>query len=105
MRISNSTTSDFSILLGIVAVLLFSVGPQLGSLDTDGDGYPETPVVISISTPVARPSSFVSTTKSSRIRAASMLADIVNRSYYTERDESGPPAGRAALRSFCLLRC
>ena len=106
MRASNSTTSRSLILvLGIVAVLLFCLGPQMGSVDTDGDGCPDTPVAISSSTPVVRPSSFVSAGQPShRIRGAMVLA-LVLHSYYVENDDSGSPAGRAALRSFCLLRC
>jgi hypothetical protein len=104
MRVSNSATSRSPILvLGIVAVSLFFLGPQIGSLDTDGDGYPDTPV--EISAPVAPSSGFVSNNQPSRIRAASVLADVALRSHYGERAESVPPAGRAALKSFCLLRC
>jgi len=106
VRFSNSPRSRCPIVvLGIVALSVFCLGPQLGSLDTDGDGYPDTPVAMSISIPVARSSSFVSNNQPSRIRAAIVLADLVIRSYYGERDESNPLAGRAALKSFCLLRC
>lgn len=76
----------------------------MGSLDTDGDGYPDTPVVVLSSIPVAQPSSFVSNSQPSRIRAARVLADVI-RAYYGERDDAGSPAGRTALKSFCLLRC
>ena len=76
----------------------------MGSLDTDGDGDPDTPVVVLISIPVAQPSSFVSNNRPSRIRAASVLADVI-RSYHIERDDSGSPTGRTALKAFCLLRC
>ena len=31
----------------LVALVLFCVGPQLGSLDVDGDGIPEVPVIVS----------------------------------------------------------
>jgi hypothetical protein len=106
VRLSNSAPFRCRILgLAIVAVSLFFLGPQMGSLDTDGDGCPDTPVVISSSTPVVRPSSFASKGQPShRIRAAILLALVVH-SYYVENDDSGSPAGRAALKSFCLLRC
>ena len=83
---------------------MFFLGPQMGSLDTDGDGYPDTPVVVLSSIPVAQPSSFVSNSQPSRIRAAHVLADVI-RASYVERDDAGSPAGRTALKSFCLLRC
>jgi len=105
-RFSNSTLFRCPVaILGIAAVSLFFVGPQLGSLDTDGDGYPDTPVVAFGSIPVARPSNFVSNKPSSRIRTAGELADFVKGSYLGERDDPGSPAGRTALKSFCLLRC
>jgi len=105
MRASNSTTSRSLILvLGIVAVLLFCLGPQMGSVDTDGDGCPDTPVVVSSSTPVVRPPNFASADQPHRIRAAMVLAIMVQ-SYYVENDDSVSPAGRAALKSFCSLRC
>jgi hypothetical protein len=30
----------------VIAITLFSLGPQLGSLDVDGDGIPDVPVVV-----------------------------------------------------------
>jgi len=30
----------------LIAITLFHVGPQLGSLDIDGDGIPDIPVVV-----------------------------------------------------------
>ena len=30
----------------LIAITLFSLGPQLGSLDIDGDGIPDVPVVV-----------------------------------------------------------
>ena len=30
----------------LIAITLFSLGPQLGSLDIDGDGIPDIPVVV-----------------------------------------------------------
>ena len=35
------------LLVGTVALALFVVGPQAGSLDDDGDGSPDIPVVVS----------------------------------------------------------
>ena len=104
-RFSNSTPFRWVAILGIAAVSLFFLGPQMGSVDTDGDGYPDTPVVALGSIPVARPSGFVSSNQPSRIRPAGVLADFVKGSYHGERDDPGSPAGRTALKSFCLLRC
>jgi hypothetical protein len=106
MRSSNSRTPRSLILvLGVVAVSLFFLGPQMGSLDTDGDGCPDTPVVISSFTPVVRPSNFASAAHPrNRIQGAIVLAPVLH-FYYVENDDSRSPAGRAALRSFCLLRC
>jgi hypothetical protein len=30
----------------VIAITLFSLGPQLGSIDVDGDGIPDVPVVV-----------------------------------------------------------
>ena len=40
-------TPTLSIAVLIAALLLFSAGPQLGSLDLGGNGIPEVPVIIS----------------------------------------------------------
>ena len=39
------SASTFAKIL-LIAVTLFSLGPQLGSLDIDGDGIPDVPVVV-----------------------------------------------------------
>src|SRR6516162_7967440 len=36
-----------SVSIFTVVIILFAIGPQLGSLDVDGDGIPEVPIVIS----------------------------------------------------------
>jgi hypothetical protein len=105
MCFSNSTRFRSPILvLGIVAVSLFFLGPQMGSLDTDGDGYPDTPIAVSPIT-VAPPSSSAWKNPTSPIRAASLLPDVAFPSHDSERAEPVSQAGRAALKSFCLLRC
>ena len=38
-------TATFAKIL-LIATTLFSLGPQLGSLDIDGDGIPDVPVVV-----------------------------------------------------------
>ena len=32
--------------LGLVAIAMFALGPQAGSLDDDGDGSPDVPIVV-----------------------------------------------------------
>jgi len=39
----------------LVAITLFSIEPQLGSLDADGDGYPEVPILVLNPSSVANP--------------------------------------------------
>lgn len=40
------TSILLSVRILLVAITLFAVGPQFGSLDADGDGVPEVPIVI-----------------------------------------------------------
>jgi hypothetical protein len=46
-------TATFARIL-LIATTLFSLGPQLGSLDIDGDGVPDVPVVVThVSSPLS----------------------------------------------------
>lgn len=91
--------------LGVAAALIFFLGAESGSVDTDGDGYPETPILISTSVPVAHCSRLAPTSRPLRILRVSVLPAVVIRAPHHEGAESAFPVGRSALSSFCLLRC
>ena len=40
-------SSLLSVTTLLAIIILFSVGPQLGSFDADGDGVPEVPIIVS----------------------------------------------------------
>jgi hypothetical protein len=42
------------LILGLAAIATFVVGPQLGSVDADGDGFPEVLVVVASTSPCTR---------------------------------------------------
>lgn len=103
MRFRGSKTFRSPILiLAIVASALFFLGPQMASLDTDDDSSNDIPVAILSSASVVRPSNFASESQSSdTVRPPTVLALTVPPNYF----ENDSPAGRDALKSFCLLRC
>jgi hypothetical protein len=96
------------LILGLLAIAGFAVSPQLGSVDADEDGYPEVPVVVASTSPIADLSS--STRRDPRpesIHNAVALTLIAVQPYQFGIDESefALHSGRSALRSFCVLRC
>jgi hypothetical protein len=47
MKFSNIRTLALLIAkISLLAIALFTIGPLLGSLDADSDGYPEVPIVV-----------------------------------------------------------
>jgi hypothetical protein len=95
-------------ILGLMAILVFAVGPQLGSVDADEDGYPEVPVVVASTNPAAGLSS--STRRGPRpqsVHSAVALRLMAVQPYQFGIDESEFPlhSGRSAQQSFCVLRC
>lgn len=51
MYISISSRARAILLIGLAALTLFVVGPLAGSVDDDGDGSPDIPVVVSVLIP------------------------------------------------------
>ena len=43
------------LVFGFLTMALFLMGPQMGSVDVDGDGFPEVPVAVSTTTQVTEP--------------------------------------------------
>lgn len=87
---------------GLALVTLFVMGPQAGSLDCDGDGIPEVPVVLMAASIVAGPLSLTNLQDCSRTALAVAAGE----------DRSLLPApsvlacgGRSFLRACCQLRC
>jgi hypothetical protein len=95
------------LLVGFAVLLLFVVGPERGSVDADGDGIPETPVVIlSAISAVGTGTSKYELPSELSTRGVPYQIAIPNRTYIFKSELKIPfPVGRSALRSFCLLRC
>ena len=95
------------LLVGIAVLLLFVAGPEPGSADPDGDGIPETSVVI-LSTISAIGTSTFKYELASQLttRPVPYPIAIPTRTYIFNSELKIPfRVGRSALRSFCLIRC
>jgi hypothetical protein len=96
------------VILGLMAIAVFAVGPQLGSVDADEDSYPEVPVVVA-STSRAFDSSSATRRAPRRpqsIDNAVALRLMAVQPYQFGIDESEFPLHRgSAQQSFCVLRC
>ena len=98
----------YLLVLELLFVSFFVLGPQMGSFDTDQDGCPETAVVVASSSPTVKvPSSTRKNLALQKIRNAIGLAVIAIQQYHFKINEPdfASQAGRTALQSFCLLRC
>ena len=92
----------------LFSITLLLIGPQLGGLDADGDGYPEVPIIVLKRSAAAYFTHALNTDQRTTMIAvpASMvpalvpddLRDIVGRELVAH--QRGP-----TLRSFGLLRC
>jgi len=98
----------YFLVLGLLFLSLFVLGPQMGSIDADGDGYAETAIVVASSSPTVKaPSSARKNLPLKEINKSLGLAVITIQHYYFKIKEPdfASQAGRSALQSFCLLRC
>lgn len=95
----------YILLIALSALLLFVVGPQLGSVDADGDGIPESPVALATTNTVG--ATTLSCEASHRtIRVAHPVAiPAQTRAFDAQEQTIASPVGRSDLRLFCLLRC
>ena len=95
------------LLAWLAALALFVVGPLAGSIDDDGDGNPDVPVVVSALTLVGEVSHVtdVSLGPQNVPEVAGVLIGI--HTHYSEDVNSGFASfgGRSVLLSSCLLRC
>src|SRR5579864_3136914 len=98
----------YLLVLGLLFLSLFVLGPQMGSIDADGDGYPETAIVVASSSPTVKaPSSARKNLPLQEIYNSLGLAVITIQQYHFKINEPdfASQVGRSALQSFCLLRC
>jgi len=96
------------LLVGIVALTLFVVGPQAGSLDDDGDGSPDIPIVVSDATLAADASQTADVDqRSQNVRGVhkTIQNGIQPRHIGICKSNFASLHGRSVLRSSCLLRC
>jgi hypothetical protein len=96
------------LILVLMAFAVFAVGPQLGSVDADQDGYAEVSVVVANARPTADLSS--SMRRSPRLKniynaVALTLMAVQPYRFGIDESEFPLPSGRSALQSFCVLRC
>jgi|SRR5271166_4777094 len=94
--------------LGLLAVALFVMVPQMASVDSDDDGIPDLPAIAIGASPIAHPSS--SARKNSRLQKTPdsvVLALVVTGPHHLEANKSDFVShdGRSILQSFCLRRC
>ena len=95
------------LLVTFVALVLFVVGPQLGSIDADEDGYPEVSVVVANSGPslgAARSELRTQSLQETHQPPPSQAA-IRQNAAQVEKPAVAYQPGRSLLRSACLLRC
>ena len=101
-------TARAILLAGAVALALFVIGPQAGSVDDDGDGNPDIPVVVSCCTLGADLSSATRGNQQSRkiheVTLSTSLG-IHSRSVAVAKPEFLSAAARSVLHSSCPLRC
>ena len=98
----------YFLVLGLLFLSLFVLGPQTGSIDADGDGYPETAIVVASSSRIVKaPSSVRKNLPLQELNNALGLAVIAIQKYHFTINEAdvASQAGRTALQYFCLLRC
>jgi len=89
-----------------LAITLFFIGPQFGSLDTDGDGFPDVPVM------VTHANNGQNVQPTPRGRQARINLDVARPFSDLQCHDSGPMKGRiaadlrsAGLDSVTPLRC
>jgi hypothetical protein len=94
--------------VGLMALTLFVVGPQAGSVDDDGDGNPDIPVVVS-SPSVVGEVSFAKRViqRSPNISAvvASVCIGILTPCSGAAKSDFVSLDGRSVLHASCPLRC
>jgi hypothetical protein len=104
---SNSMMSPL-VLAAATALLLFVVGPQLGSFDADGDGIPEIPVVLAGTNGATG-----ATASTGKVASQRVTRDLLTRVVIPTRAnaveihefEFSSHVSLAALHSMCPLRC
>ena len=94
------------LLLTFAALVLFVVGPQLGSIDADVDGYPDAPIVVA-SPNVAAARSDLRTQSFHETRQAPPSKQTTGHQNPAEVEKPAVACqpGRSLLQSVCLLRC
>lgn len=94
------------LLIALSALLQFVVGPQLGSVDADGDGIPESPVALATANTVGASTLSCKVISHRTIRVAHPVAiPAQTRTFDAQKRTIASPVGRSDLRLFCLLRC
>jgi hypothetical protein len=96
-----------TLLVGLIALSLFVGGPQMGSLDADGDGIPEIPVALATTNTVGLTTFKCEAALRQPIRDIANAVAILTQTHASDPEEYMIPftAGRSALPFFCLLRC
>lgn len=89
----------------LMAITLFVVGPQMGSIDDDQDGSPDIAVVVS--SPKASDVCRNFHGGQDGIDDGKAVADKLVRTapFWVSPSSSAPRNGRAVLQAVCVLRC
>ena len=102
------TASRSTLFVGLAALLLFVVGPQLGSLDADGDGVAEVPVALAntnIATGISALACGASSHRTTRTLPKPVEIPSGTYRFGVQELKSASPIGRLGLQLFCPLRC
>lgn len=88
-------------------VVLFSVGPQLGSLDADGDGIPEVPIMVLAGTDAADVLSVLDHTQHTTFigPTLSLFPPVIPDTFEYIGIDFVSELNAFALLPFCPLRC
>lgn len=91
----------------LLATALFVMGPQMGSLDLDGDGHPDTPIAVVGTTPVANTLNARSTVERPQRmgHAAPVFITVLDHEFGTEKFLSGLLASHGPTQLSSVLRC
>jgi hypothetical protein len=95
------------LVFGFLTMAFFLMGPQMGSVDVDGDGFPEVPVAVSTTTQITESSSVqineqLQQTSGPVAREVNAIKDP---GFGTNRSSTGLQACYPHMQSSSVLRC
>lgn len=96
------------LLVGLVALSLFVMVPQMSLVDDDDDGGPDLAAIAVVKRPISGPSNCARKDEWPQIshNTVALASDAIQfRPLGADRSDPILPDSRSILQSFCLLRC